>query len=165
MKHIVIPVFIVTVFLPLFCDAEDIFEPEAKYVSKGSYFKLNPIFITETQYTDNLFTTRSDKRSDWVTTLSPGLVSSFSRPRFNYELEYQAGFVYHLHHPERDYTSQDVNFNAIAKISSRLTFSLLESYRRSIDSVFDELIDTGFERTVRRQRLFIFNRNISCNCI
>lgn len=129
-------------------------------VWSGTIFEFHPFLETETQYNDNIFYTRSDKRSDWITTLSPGFITSLSHPRFYYKLEYKPGFVYYLHNPVNDYESQEVKFDAIIKLTSRLTFSFYERYYRSNQILFEELSETDYEREVRRRRLTTYNRNI-----
>lgn len=126
----------------------------------GFIFKFNPFFTSEARYDDNLFTTRSDTISDWITTVSPGFITSLSHPRFNYKLKYQPGFVYYLHNPELDYDSQEVDFRATIELTSRLTFSFYDRYIRSNQIRFEELSETDYEREVRRTTLTTFNRNI-----
>ena len=126
----------------------------------GTIFEFHPFFTPEAVYNDNIFTTRSDTRSDWITTLSPGFITSLLHPRFNYTLEYRPGIVYYLHHPENDYTSQEVNFKGIIELTPRLTLSLYERYIRSINSLVTELEETDYERSLRRRTLIMFNRNI-----
>ena len=126
----------------------------------GSIFEFKPTFSTQVKYDDNIFLDRSSTRSDWITTLSPGFNTSLSNPRFNYELEYHPGFVYYLHNPEIDYTSHDVRFNTTMELTSRLTFSLYERYRRSNQIDFEEMTETDHEREVRRRTLTTFNRNV-----
>ena len=126
----------------------------------GTIFEFHPILESETQYDDNILYTQSNTISDWITTISPGFVTSLSHPRFNYELEFKPGFRYYLQHPEFDYNSQEVDFNATIKLTSRLTFSFYDRYIRSNQIEFEELVDTDYEREVRRTTLTTFNRNI-----
>ena len=126
----------------------------------GTIFEFHPFLETESQYNDNIFYARSDTRSDWITTISPGFITSLSHPRFYYKLEYKPGFVYYLHNPVNDYDSQKVNFNATIELTSRLTFSFYEHYSRSNQILFEELSETDYEREVRRRTLATYNRNI-----
>jgi hypothetical protein len=116
--------------------------------------------MTEEKYDDNIYLTRSNTRSDWITTASPGFTTSLTNPRYNAELTYQPGFVYFLHNPQFDYTRHEVTFNGTAEITSRLTASLYQFYIRSNEPDLDEMVDTDYERSLRRDTRSIFNRNI-----
>lgn len=126
----------------------------------GTIFEFHPLLESETQYNNNIFYERSNTRSDWITTLTPGFVTSLKNPRFNYTLEYRPGLVYYLHNPELDYDSHEVEFNAAIKLTPRLTFTFYDRYIRSNQIILDELTDTDYEREVRRTTLTTFNRNI-----
>jgi len=126
----------------------------------GYIFKFDPSLITEERYDDNLFLTRSDTRSDWITTISPGFTAYLTHPRINAEVEYHPGFVYFLHNPQFDYTSHDLNFNGTIELTPRLTFSLNEIYIRSSEPQFEEFGETDFERSQRNHVRAIFNRNV-----
>ncbi len=126
----------------------------------GFIFEFDPLFTSEAKYDDNIYLTRSNTRSDWITTVSPGFMASISHPRLNAEVEYKPGFVYFLHNPQHDYTRQEVNFNAIMELTPHLTFSLFERYLRANEPDLEEMIDTDYERSLRRETRFMFNRNI-----
>lgn len=142
------------VFILLLCFS---FSPPKAWA--GVVFEFSPLFISEAMYDDNIYLTRSNTRSDWITTVSPGFMASLLHPRLNLEVEYTPGFVYFLHNPQHDYTRQEVNFNATLELTSDLTFSLYESYLRAKDLELEEMLETDYERGLRRDALFIFNRN------
>ena len=127
----------------------------------GTIFKFDPIFFTEERYDDNLFLTRSNTRSDWITNVSPGFFASLSNPRLNATVEYDAGFYYYLHNPDLDYTGHNLTFNGTAELTPRLSCSLFESYIRSNNTQQAELTGTDYERELRRDTRSIFNRKIS----
>ena len=145
--------FLFNVFIPLlillFCGTE---------ARAGLIFEFDPVFTSEARYDDNIYLTRS-KTSDWISTVSPGFISSLSNPRFNAKLEYQTGFVYFLHNPQHDYTRYEVNFTSSVELTPRLTFSLDKTYLRANDPEFEEFADTDYARSVRRNTRSMFNRN------
>ena len=126
----------------------------------GFIFKLDPFITSEERYDDNLYLTSSDKRSDWISTASPGLTTSLLHPRLNLELEYQLDLVYFLHNPQLDYTGHAFNLNATIELTPRLTFSLGENYLRSNETELEEMVETNYERRLRRETRVTFNRNI-----
>lgn len=125
-----------------------------------SVLQFDPYISVEEMYDDNIFLSSSNKRSDWITTAHPGLLTSMANPRYSADLHYQPGFVYFLHNPEYDYTSHELTFNGRVALTSRLTASLYEFYIRSNDPDLDEMVDTDYERRLRRDTREIFNRNI-----
>ena len=126
----------------------------------GFIFEFDPFLTSEARYDDNIYLTRSNTRSDWITTVSPGFVTSILHPRLNIELEYKPGFVYFLHNPQHDFTRHEVNFNGTLELTPRLTFSLYERYLRDNEPDIEEMVDTDYERSLRRETRFMFNRNI-----
>jgi hypothetical protein len=122
--------------------------------------KFDPFISVEEMYDDNIFLSRSYKRSDWITTASPGFFTSVANPRYSADLRYSPGFVYFLHNPEYDYTSHELTFNGRAELTSRLTASLYEFFIRSNDPDLEEMVDTDYERSLRRDTREKFNRNI-----
>jgi hypothetical protein len=122
--------------------------------------KFDPYISVEEMYDDNIFLSRSNKRSDWITSAIPGFLTSVANPRYSADLRYEPGFNYYLHNPEFDYTSHELTFNGRAEITSRLTASLYEFYIRSNDPELDEMVDTDYERSLRRDTREKFNRNI-----
>ena len=126
----------------------------------GTIFEFHPFLESEAKYDDNIFYDRSNTRSDLVTTLTPGFITSLLHPRYNFNLEFKPGFVYYLHNPDLDYDKQEVEFNATIKLTSRLTFSFYDRYIRSNQIIFEELTETDYEREARRTTLTTFNRNV-----
>ena len=125
----------------------------------GYIFEFHPYLTTEERYDDNLYQTRSNKRSDWITTISPGITTSLLHPLFNFELDYQPGLVYFLHNPQLDYTSHNVDFSSTFKLTPRLTFSLTEAFLRSNEPSTDEMVETDYERSQRTANRAEYDRN------
>jgi uncharacterized protein (PEP-CTERM system associated) len=123
-------------------------------------FEFHPLFSSEARYDDNIYLTRSNTRSDWITTVSPGFLTTLSHPRLNITAEYKPGFVYFLHNPQHDYTRYDVNFNGILELTPRLIFSLSDVFLRANDPQIDELVETDYERSIRRNTRSLYNRNL-----
>ena len=129
-------------------------------VQAETVLKFDPFIIVEEMYDDNIYLSRSNTRSDWITSVLPGFLTSVANPRYSADLRYSPGFIYFLHNPEFDYTSHEITFTGRAELTSRLTASLYEFYIRSNDPDLDEMVDTDYERSLRRNTREIFNRNI-----
>ena len=125
----------------------------------GYIFEFHPYLTTEERYDDNLYQTRSNKRSDWITTISPGITTSLLHPLLNFELDYQPGLVYFLHNPQLDYTSHNVDFSSTFELTPRLTFSLTETFLHSNEPSTDEMVETDYERSQRTAKRVEYDRN------
>lgn len=66
-------------------------------------FEINPFLSVKEEYTDNVFNSNSDEKSDFSTTISPGIKVQFPRQKKKYKLEllYQADLErYHRYSTE-----------------------------------------------------------------
>lgn len=125
----------------------------------GFSLEFKPLLISEERYTDNLFLSSSNKRSDWITTISPGFAASLSHRRFTIDLQYHPNFVYFLHNPKYDTTGHSLDFKAAIEITPRLIFSLSETYRLANDISYTQMLETDYERDARRDTLDDYNIN------
>jgi hypothetical protein len=128
-------------------------------VWSGAILEFHPFFSSDVKYTDNLFHRRSDIRSDWITTISPGFSTHLNHPRATLQLEYQPGWVYFLHHPELDYLSHNLNLNTLIKLTPRLTFSLKENFITTNSPSSSEMEDTDYERSQTTRGRAEYDRN------
>jgi len=60
------------------------------------------MFSVEGQYDDNIFFADTDETGDFSTVLSPGLRIARSGERMTFSAEYEAGFGFYAHNPERN---------------------------------------------------------------
>ena len=116
-----------------------------------------PSVSVQEEYTDNLYLSSLTKRSEWITTVAPGISLSLQKPRLTFDLSYSPGFVYYLHNPRYDYTSHDQTFRTVADLTPRLTFSFLQTYVRTDDPELVETVDE-VETLLAREGRFKLNR-------
>ena len=83
----------------------------------GFIFEFDPLLTSEERYDDNLFLSSSNKRSDWITTISPGFTTSILHPRLNLTLEYQPNLL-DLGMDLNSYTIRELEYH-LKKIKNR----------------------------------------------
>ena len=119
--------------------------------------KFQPYIWAEEAYTNNVDLTQKNTKSDFITTISPGIrfstlakspVTGESkqppplagelgwRPateeeKVGLEFDYRPGFVYYLKETDNNYISQNGTLNAWYTVASKLTFRLSEYLIRS----------------------------------
>ena len=63
-------------------------------------FQMRPLMTTAQVYDSNLFFTKSDRQPDFITRVSPGLLSEYRSPRLNLEGRYTLDLERFADHPE-----------------------------------------------------------------
>ena len=121
-------------------------------------YDISPRLNLQEQYDDNIGLTRSFKKSDSISTISPGFSLLLSHPRFKLTFDYLHDFVYFKNYPQFDYKGHNLNLAAETRLTEHLKFLFTETYIRSNDPEFIQLAgpsaepgvqqtDTGFRRT------------------
>jgi hypothetical protein len=97
-------------------------------------YEIFPTLHLEEQYDDNILLTSSAKKSDLISTISPGFSLLLSHPRFKLTCDYFHSFVYFKNNPQFDYNdSNNLNFNLESSLTEDVKFSFIENYERSND--------------------------------
>lgn len=82
-------------------------------------------------YNDNIYLTNTDRKSDFITSITPGLDLSLKSSRTEIVLGYHPGFNYYASHSDKNNVSHAANAGAILKLSERLTVSVKDTYVKS----------------------------------
>ncbi|MCE5311706.1 MAG: hypothetical protein LLF86_00985 [Nitrospiraceae bacterium] len=82
-------------------------------------------------YNDNIYLTHSDRKGDFVTSITPGIDLSLKSLNTEIVLGYHPGFNYYASHSDRNNVSQALNAGAIFRLSERLTVSLKDNFVKS----------------------------------
>jgi|GEM_PF-5265175 len=93
-------------------------------------YDISPVLQLQEQYDDNIFLDRS-KKSDSISTISPGFSLLLSHPRFKLTCNYLHDFVYFKNNPQLDYKGDNLNFGAETRITEYLKFLFTENYIKS----------------------------------
>lgn len=67
-------------------------------------FRIEPRLTLRQEFTDNLFLTATNKRSDFITTIAPGILLTYDARLLDLELDYGLNFLKYLHNDDEDET-------------------------------------------------------------
>lgn len=109
--------------------------------------KFRPRITVQEQYIDNLFYTNTDRVSDYITTISPGLTFSATENKeikYGLDLDYAPGFVSYAHNSQLNYVSQAGTLNTFYTFGQHLTLRARDYFNRSDNPL---LSSTAFQPT------------------
>ena len=98
--------------------------------------QITPKISVKGEYDDNIFLYKYNRTSDYISTVSPGVLAYLDSGRNGLELEYTFGWVRYHDLSENDYVRHNGRLKFWQRLSKRLTFNLSDSYIRSND-LFD----------------------------
>ncbi|MEA2038608.1 MAG: outer membrane beta-barrel protein [Thermodesulfobacteriota bacterium] len=109
--------------------------------------KITPKISIKTEYDDNIFLNNTNKKSDFITTVSPGIIMDIHSDKTGLKLDYTFGWVRYDDFSENDFMRHNGRFNFWQRLGKRLKFNLEDSYLKS-DDLFDEAFapDLGPQR-------------------
>lgn len=94
-------------------------------------YEAKPYITASEQYTSNVFLTNTNAKSDWITTLGPGVRVSANQATFGADLDVNAGYNWYANRTKDDYWSVSGTANLRYNPDPRLTLSLREYALRS----------------------------------
>ena len=109
-----------------------------------------PLLHLQEQYDDNIDLTRSFKKSDSISTISPGFSLLLSHPRFKLTCDYLHDFVYFKNNPQLDYKGDNLNVGVETRVTEHLKFLFTETYIRSNDPEFTQLAGPSVQPGVQQ---------------
>ena len=97
----------------------------------GQRYEIKPyIFVTE-QYTSNVYLTKDNKKSDWITTTGPGIRLAVNDPSFGADLTGNFGYNWYANQTKEDYWSIDGTLGLRYNPTPQLTFRVRDYILRS----------------------------------
>jgi hypothetical protein len=97
----------------------------------ASEYKIEPSLSLSEEYNDNLFLTRSEKISDFISFVSPAIDLSAKSINTDLRLTYSPTFSFYGSHNELNDTAHRVAVNGAFTLSERLSSTLTGSYVKS----------------------------------
>jgi hypothetical protein len=94
-------------------------------------FTLLPELDLQEMYRSNLFLTQSDKKSDYVTTVTPGIGLKYLFGQSEFDLGYKVGFVNFAKYSANNYTDQRANALLHLVAPGGLEFTLGDNFTQS----------------------------------
>lgn len=105
--------------------------------SKRYRIRITPKISVKGEYDDNIYLYKDNKKGDFITTVSPGLLLYMDSGRTGLELEYTFGWVRYHDLSENDFVRHNGRLKFWQRLTRHLTFNLSDSYLKSND-LFDE---------------------------
>jgi hypothetical protein len=96
--------------------------------------KIQPYITIQEEYNDNINLTPKDQKSDFITTLYPGITSSKTKGPYGYDFDYRFGLVFYNTATDNNYISHDGKLNTWVNLGPRWTLRLKENFIRSEES-------------------------------
>jgi hypothetical protein len=144
----------------------------------GDFFsKFHPYLTVEEEYNDNIYLTNTDRKSDFITTIYPGIRFSTSPARVTtpgqilqapaepagLDLDYRLGLVYFAREAENDYVSHEGTLNTWYTHDRRLTLRLRDYFLRSEEprerGYTEGALEEQYLLGTQRQR-YVYLRNV-----
>jgi len=116
--------------------------------SRRSRVRITPKISVKGEYDDNIFLYKNNKKGDFITTVSPGIIMSIDSGRNGLELEYTFGWVRYHDYSENDFVRHSGRLKFWQRLTRRLTFNLSDNYLKS-----DDLFDEDLAPDLRPQRI------------
>ena len=106
---------------------------------QGSNYQviITPKISISEEYDDNIFLTKDNPDSDWITTVSPGIGIDIESNKNGLELDYTFGWVRYFNKTSNDNMRHSGYLKFWQKLAEHLKFNLEDRYLKS-DDIFDE---------------------------
>lgn len=101
----------------------------------GQRYEIKPYIFATEQYTSNVYLRNTNVKSDWITTLGPGIRLAVNDPSFGADLTGNFGYNWYANQTKEDYWSIDGTLGLRYNPTPQLTFRVREYILRSQNSV------------------------------
>jgi hypothetical protein len=96
--------------------------------------KIQPYVTVQEEYNDNINLTSKNKKTDFITTLIPGIAFSKTKGPYGYDFDYRFGVVMYNTTTDNNYLSHTGKLNTWVKLGPRWTLRLKENFIRTEES-------------------------------
>lgn len=105
----------------------------------ASEFSIKPSLTVSEEFTDNVLETNSNKKSDYITRVQPGLTFKYNAPLWDWDLGYAFDYRYYAKGNRADDTTHNINGRGLVRIVDEVLFlELSDVYKRvSLDVTRD----------------------------
>ncbi|MEI6206632.1 MAG: TIGR03016 family PEP-CTERM system-associated outer membrane protein [Desulfuromonadales bacterium] len=112
--------------------------PAASQV-RGADSSITPSITISEEYTDNVFESNLNKRSDYITRIQPGIALTYKAPLWDWDLGYTFDYRYYARESRKDDTTHNGNLKGLVKlVDEKLFLELSDTYKRvSLDVTRD----------------------------
>jgi hypothetical protein len=109
--------------------------------------EVTPMITVSETYDDNINLTRTNKVSDYITVVTPGVALNLSREHTNLQLNYAPSFYRYAENDDLNYTAQSAGLNFGQDLVQGLRFNLADTYLQSEDPLQDPQNIQGLRQT------------------
>lgn len=128
------------------------------YGQEETRVEILPTIVVGQAYEDNIFLTRDNKQSDFITTVSPGIIVNLGSTKNKLDLEYSPTWVWYREFSEKDTLRHNANVNFVHRFTRRFSLNLKERYLRTEDPYVQALDPKLRTQNIRRTRN-VYERN------
>ena len=109
--------------------------------------RFHPYITVQEEYNSNINLTPTNRKDDFITTISPGIKFSNTNQHYGLDLDYHLGFVFYAkgHEKNDNYVSMAGSLNAWYTPAQGLTFHVRDSLTRSDEAREREYSATALE--------------------
>jgi hypothetical protein len=100
----------------------------------GQRYEIKPYIFATEQYTSNVFLTNTNAKSDWITTIGPGIRMALNDPSFGADITGNFGYNWYANQTKEDYWSVDGNLGLRYNPNPQLTFRVRDYIVRSANT-------------------------------
>jgi hypothetical protein len=125
--------------------------------------KINPYITVQEEYNDNIYLTSKSPKSDWLTSIYPGIKISGQEKTYGLDLDYRLGLTFFGSNPENNFISHSGKLNTFYAFSPQWRLGLKENILKSTDTrEVDPLTSTVENQSYysTNQGRFAFLRNV-----
>jgi hypothetical protein len=113
----------------------------------ASDFKLMPSIVVSEEYNDNVFETRDNKKTDYITRALPGIALKYNAPFWDWDIAYNFDYRYYARNSREHDNSHNLLGKGLIKIIDDFLFlDVADTYRR---------VSLNVARDVTQESLFV----------
>lgn len=128
-------------------------------IGKGR-IEITPMITVGETYDDNIFLDKDNKKSDYITTVSPGIRFNIYSRDSGLDLYYSPTFVKYHDYSGNDTTRHNARFHLWQQLGKSWRFDLKDDYLKSEEAIEGSF--AGYEARQRsRHSLYTYERNVA----
>ncbi len=98
---------------------------------RAADFSIKPSITIGEEFTDNVFETNTNVKSDFITRTQPGFVLSYKAPVWDWDLNYTFDYRYYVNGSRKDDMTHDGNLKGLVRlIDEKVFLEVSDSYKR-----------------------------------
>jgi hypothetical protein len=123
--------------------------------------EVTPMITVSETYDDNIDLTKTNKKSDYIATVTPGAILALRSEKTNLSLSYYPSFVRYADYDENNTTRHSAGLNFGQALTEYLKFNLTNTYLKSNDPLEDPQNLQGIRQTRNKYWTNITDANFS----